>query len=1602
MGAPSLIRLTPEGSSSSSTSYVITNSTVCLVTGSDGVSGATLVLFDDVDYDGALDAGEQLTLVADNNGDGIIGGGETLSMISVSSTDWSARALLTSGAHYIRAMQTTSGVTSSASNALIIVVDTAAPPSPTALDLAAVDDLGFFSDDNITRQTSSLTISGSGSEAGSTLTLFDDKNNDGVVDSGESLVTTSVTRSWNASGDAIEVVWKADISLAVGSHRIRTIETDLAGNSSVASSGISISVDTTAPSAPTGLDLAAIGDTGVNTDNITSLTTGLTITVNGSEVGSFLVLFDDKDNDSVIDRNEVLATSQVTAVPWGVDGRAMDPFWCTDGSTIAAEWSTDINLAAGTHTLRASAFDLAGNCSEVSSALVITVDTTPVPAPTNLDLAAANDTGRSSSDNITSQRNGLVISGSGGIVGAALKLFNDRNDSDDIQNFYRNPVTGQVENNGELLAEPIVVSAVSWSIKTKNSLTARDATLQDGTYNIKVMQTALGVETISSSLIITVDTTAPSVQKLGLAVTDDTGISNNDGITRQTSALTIEVEAGSDGGSTVLLFDDQNNDSIVGSGELLATADVLKTWSTDVNLAAGTHSIRAIATDIAGNSSISGALIITIDTTPPSAPTSLDLATASDTGSSGSDNITSKTRGLTINGDGGVIGAALVLFDDMDNDGVVDRDELLATTQVKAAEWSVDTGVMEAVWSADVSLSSGTHAIRAIATDIAGNNSTASTAFLMTVDTVAPLAPTNLDLAAEDDTGSSSNDNVTSLTGGLTISGNSGENGGLLLLFDDRNDDGIIDHGELLATASITANVWSADISLSAGTHNIRALAVDRAGNMGQASRSNGLTIFTNPTVRSVSVTGEGMGDGESGYYSPTSLSADGRFTAFMSYASNLVAGDNNGEADVFVYDRFSNNTSRISVSSGADETDRKQGNDWSFNPSISANGNWVAFVSEADNLVSGDNNNAADVFVYDRSGQQTSRISIASDGVQGNGWSSNPSLSADGSLVAFWSEADNLVSGDNNDMGDIFLFDRTTNQTSRASVSGSAAQSNGWSYDPAISADGRFVTFWSYASNLVSGDNNSKGDVFVYDRTNQQTSRISVASDGTQGNGDSSSPSISADGRFVAFVSWSDNLVSGDSNAKGDVFVYDRQLRKTSRISISNTGVQGNDWSWYPSISANGRFVTFMSQASNLVSGDNNGSGDVFVYDRTLKQTNRISLANNGIQGDGQSWYPAISANGRFVSFQSDAANLVSGDGNGTGDVFIVELDITAATPTTPFGLNLDSNDDDGSSNTDNITGRTSGLTISGAGGIAGGRLVLFDDKNNSGTIDAGEAMATAYVTNAAWSADMALAVGSHSIKAIQDDGSNRSKPSAALMITVTGAAPPLAAPSELDLAAADDSGQANDDDITKNTSALTISGIGVKGAVLTLFNDRNDNGQPDSNELLGTVSITATTGKWSKDINLTAGVHAIRAIQKKGSETSEVSEALMITVDPTSPQALVVPVVTTATARISKASGSGTSSGTTLGFSGSGEVGAMVTLFADKNNNRKQDTSEKPLLKVPVGSNGQWRSDNLALAIGSYSLYAFQTDLAGNVGALSDRLTLTVGPNGVITGAT
>lgn len=360
----------------------------------------------------------------------------------------------------------------------------------------------------------------------------------------------------------------------------------------------------------------------------------------------------------------------------------------------------------------------------------------------------------------------------------------------------------------------------------------------------------------------------------------------------------------------------------------------------------------------------------------------------------------------------------------------------------------------------------------------------------------------------------------------------------------------------------------------------------------------------------------------------------------------------------------WSQTTERVSVDTAGGNSDGA-----SNASSISSDGTCVAFQSAATGLVPAGSNGLIQIFVRDRQTGTTTQVSVNSGGQEADFPSSAPSISSDGWHVAFESWATNLAGIGDGIFPDIFVHNRQTGNTIRVSVDSAGAEGGGPSSHPSLSGDGRYVAFDSDAD-LVSTDSGDYYDIFVHDRDADEngtydepapagisTIRVSVDAGGDESNGHSYSPAISGDGRYVAFESFATDLVAGGTNGNGHIFVRDRQAGITTIVSVHSDGTEGDQDSTLPSISADGRYVTFQSQADNLIDGDTNlfPLSDIFVHDLQTGITTLVSVDSNGIQGNGDSSVPSISSDGKFVAFESDA-DLVADDNGLFSDIFVYE----------------------------------------------------------------------------------------------------------------------------------------------------------------------------------------------------------------------------------------------------------------------------------------------------------------------------------------------------------
>lgn len=397
--------------------------------------------------------------------------------------------------------------------------------------------------------------------------------------------------------------------------------------------------------------------------------------------------------------------------------------------------------------------------------------------------------------------------------------------------------------------------------------------------------------------------------------------------------------------------------------------------------------------------------------------------------------------------------------------------------------------------------------------------------------------------------------------------------------------------------------------------------------------------------------------DGEQGNHHawPGYPSSGGRFVAFASYASNLLPGDDNGLKDVFWRDMETGELLLVSVALDGGFGDKR-----SMWPWMTCEGNLVVFDSQATNLVEDDTNGWSDVFVRDIQQEITNRVSVSSTGEQADGQAGTGTFSGDGRYVAFDSWATNLVPDDTNGRRDVFLHDLWTGETIRVSLSTTGGQGNGNSYTASLGSGGRYVGFQSVASNLAPSDPNRTSDIYVHDVSTGMTTHISVNAQGETGNRSSEWVALSGDGTYIAFSSTASNLIPDDTNGRGDIFVARWQAFPPTmeRVSVSSEGGQADGGSSQPSISDDGRFVAFFSDATNLVPDGSAGGNRAYVHDRLTRTTRMISRTVTGGWGNDRAIRAFISCDATHVVFTSSSTNLVPGDINGFDDLYLRELD--------------------------------------------------------------------------------------------------------------------------------------------------------------------------------------------------------------------------------------------------------------------------------------------------------------------------------------------------------
>ena len=391
-------------------------------------------------------------------------------------------------------------------------------------------------------------------------------------------------------------------------------------------------------------------------------------------------------------------------------------------------------------------------------------------------------------------------------------------------------------------------------------------------------------------------------------------------------------------------------------------------------------------------------------------------------------------------------------------------------------------------------------------------------------------------------------------------------------------------------------------------------------------------------------------------------ISGTGRYVAFESQATNLAAGTSEGFDQIYLRDRRAGTTTLVSVSSAG-----AVGNGSSIGPVLARGGKRVAFLSFATNLVPNATTGRG-VYLRDVAAGTTSLVSVGQHGEparcepsvcgpDAQDYGAAEAISAFGRFVVFTSNATNIVPGAGHDRIDLFVRDLQAGVTTLESKGQGGAPANGDSRGAAITPDGRFLAFTSAASNLVPGDTNGRTDVFLRDRQAGKTVLVTVAKDGgpSRSFGELHGAAISDDGNLVAFSSDASDLVTGDRNGTWDAFVRDVRSGTTERVSLAADGSEASSDVGLLGMSADGRYVLMTSAAANLA-GDDSSRPGVFVRDRSTGVTTRVNVRSSGAPAKGgrQLYGADISADGRAVAFATDATNLVAGDTNGYPDVFV------------------------------------------------------------------------------------------------------------------------------------------------------------------------------------------------------------------------------------------------------------------------------------------------------------------------------------------------------------
>ena len=1421
----------------------------------------------------------------------LFNGNTPIGTATVSGGTWAIGAItaLNEGANSITATQTdVAGNTSSASSPLNVTLDTTAL-APTTPVLAAGSDSGASTTDDITNATLP-TFTGTG-EDGATVTL---------LDGGTTIGTGTVT------GGAWSIT--ATTALNEGPNSITATQTDLAGNTSSASSPLNVTLDTTAltPDAPV---LAAGSDSGASsTDDITNVM--LPIFTGTGEDGATVTL---------LDGGTAIGTGVVTNGTWSITA------------------TTPLN--EGPNSITATQTDVAGNISSASIPLSVTLDTIALP-PGAPVLAAGFDSGASSTDDITN---------------ATLPIFTGTGE---------NGATVTLLDSGTAIGTGVVTNG-TWSITATTPLT-------EGSNSITATQTDVAGNSPSASipLSVTLDTMPPMVTAI---LASDTGASLSDSVTSN-GTLTGTGDA-----NTVVTL----TEGVTTIGT--TTADDTGAWSLRPPLPDGTHTIIASETDTAGNTG-SASVTFTLDTLAPTAPSAPDLLGSSDSGASDTDNLTKDT--LPSFSGTGENGATVTLLDGITTIG---------TGTVSGGTWSI---------TATTALNEGANSITAEQTDVAGNTSVASAALNVTLDTAAPAAPSTPDLLTLSDSGVSNTDNITNDI--LPVFSGIGENGATVTLRDG---------GAAIGTGTVSNGVWSIFTTtvLNEGANSITAEQTDVAGNTSVASSPLGVTLDTTAPVVTAALasdTGASLSDSVTNNGTLTGTGDANAVVTFTEGATQLGTTTADGTG-VWNFTPTLSDGAHTIIASETDTAGNTGTTSVGFTldtiaPVVTAALTSDTGASPTDSLTTNARLHGtadANAAVTLKEGA-TTIVTVNADGT--GAWSYAPLLS-DGQHTIIASETD--TAGNTGTASVAFTLDSTapaapsTPDLVPLSDSGAFNTDNitnlGFPSFTGTGEDGATVTLLDNSTTIGTGTiAGGAWSITATTALSQGTNSITATQTDVAGNTSAASIPLSVflDTVAPAAPSTPDLLALSDSGASSTdnvtnvrlpifsgigengatVTLFDESTaigtgtvtggtwsiaattalsEGANRISAKQTDVAGNISvassplvvtldTVAPVVTAALRSDTGASAGDSITNNDTlHGTGDANAV-VTLKEgptTLGTAIANS--MGT-WSFAPTLSqAPHTITASETDTA------GN-TGSVSVAfTLDsIAPAAPSTP---DLLAGSDSGASTTDNITNL--GRPIFSGTGETGATLTLLDGSTIIGT---------GIVTAGAWSitATTALTEGSNSITATQTDvAGNISSASAALNVTLDTAAPVMTA------ALTSDTGASSIDSITSND---TLHGTGDPNAVVTF---------KDGLTPLATATADGT-GAWSfTPMSLADGAHTITASETDAAgNTGTISVAFTldtIAAAPSKPDLLA-------------GSDSGTFSTdniTNLGlasFSGTGENGATVTLL-----------DGITTIGTGIVTGGTWSiTATTALTEGSNSITAKQTDVAGNISSASSSLSVTL----------